>query len=72
VETKLTGTVFLFYSSDILVPIIGWRPGQLPNSFISFSFFPNLEHRAPFVVSVITHILRHTVGLLWTSDQPVA
>jgi hypothetical protein len=23
-------------------------------------------------VSVITHTIRHTVGLLWTSDQPVA
>jgi hypothetical protein len=24
-----------------------------------------------FGVSVITHTIRHTVGLLWTSDQPV-
>jgi hypothetical protein len=31
-----------------------------------------LEHRAPFGVSVITHIIRHTVGLPWTSDQPIA
>jgi hypothetical protein len=31
-----------------------------------------LEHRAPLGVSVITHAIRHTVGLLWTSDQPVA
>jgi hypothetical protein len=30
------------------------------------------EHRAPFVVSAITHAIRHMVGLLWTSDQPVA
>jgi hypothetical protein len=42
------------------------------DSFIHFPFLPNLEHRAPFGVSVITYTLRHTVGLLWTSDQPVA
>jgi hypothetical protein len=24
-----------------------------------------------FGVSVITHTMRHTVGLLWTNDQPV-
>jgi hypothetical protein len=35
-------------------------------------FLSHLEHRAPFGVSEITHILRYTVGLLWTSDQPVA
>jgi hypothetical protein len=43
--------------------------------FIRFIHFPvgsQLEHRAPFGVSVITHTIRHTVGLLWTSDQPVA
>jgi hypothetical protein len=39
--------------------------------FINFPFVPNLEHRAPFGVSMITHT-RHTVGLLWTSDQLVA
>jgi hypothetical protein len=38
----------------------------------SFSCSSHLEHKAPFGVSVITHILRHKVGLLWTSDQPVA
>jgi hypothetical protein len=38
----------------------------------SFSCSSHLEHMAPFGVSVITHILRHTVGLLWFSDQPVA
>jgi hypothetical protein len=38
----------------------------------SFSCSSHLEHRALFGVSVITRILRHTVGLLWTSDQPVA
>jgi hypothetical protein len=26
----------------------------------------------PCGVSVITHTIRHPVGLLWTSDQPVA
>jgi hypothetical protein len=31
-----------------------------------------LEHRAPFGVSMNTHTIRHTVGLLWMSDQPVA
>jgi hypothetical protein len=39
--------------------------------FIHFPFVPILEHRAHFGVSVITHT-RHTVGLLWTCDQPVA
>jgi hypothetical protein len=38
----------------------------------SFSFCSQLEHRAPFGVSVTIHTIRHTVGLLWTSDQPVA
>jgi hypothetical protein len=38
----------------------------------SFSCSSHLEHKAPFGVSVITHILIHKVGLLWTSDQPVA
>jgi hypothetical protein len=41
-------------------------------SFIHFPLGSQLEHRAPFGVSVITHTIRHTVGLLWTSDQPVA
>jgi hypothetical protein len=40
--------------------------------FIHFPVFPNLEHRAPFGVSTITHTIRYMVGLLWTSDQPVA
>jgi hypothetical protein len=39
--------------------------------FIHFPVVPKFDHRAPFGVSVITHT-RHTVGLLWTSDQPVA
>jgi hypothetical protein len=38
----------------------------------SFSCRSQLEHRAPFAVPVITRTIRHTVGLLWTSDQPVA
>jgi hypothetical protein len=37
-----------------------------------FSCSSLMERRAPCGVSVIIHILRHTVGLLWTSDQPVA
>jgi hypothetical protein len=40
--------------------------------FIHFPAVPNLENRAPCGVSVITHTIRHMVGLLWTSDQPVA
>jgi hypothetical protein len=38
----------------------------------SFSCHSQLEHRAPFEVSVITHTIRQMVGLLWTSDHPVA
>jgi hypothetical protein len=41
-------------------------------SFIHFPVVPNLEHKARFGGSVITYTVRHTVGLLWTSDQPVA
>jgi hypothetical protein len=41
-------------------------------SLIHFPDVPSLEHRAPFGVSVTPHIIRHTIGLLWTSDQPVA
>jgi hypothetical protein len=40
-------------------------------SFIHFSCSSQLEHRAPFGVSVTTYRIRRTVGLLWTSDQPV-
>jgi hypothetical protein len=39
---------------------------------INFHLGSQLEHRAPFGVSVITHTIRHTVRILWTSDQPVA
>jgi hypothetical protein len=42
------------------------------HSFIHFRVGSQLEHRAPFRVSVITHTIRHTVGLLWMSDHPVA
>jgi hypothetical protein len=42
------------------------------NSFINFPVGSQLEHRAPFAVSVISHTFRHTVGLFWTRDQPVA
>jgi hypothetical protein len=31
-----------------------------------------MEHRALFGVYVITHAIRHTAGILWTSDQPVS
>jgi hypothetical protein len=40
--------------------------------FLSLIFLFSLENRAPFGVSVIAHTIRHTAGLLWTSDQPVA
>jgi hypothetical protein len=43
----------------------------LSSSIHPFSCSSHLEHRALFGVSVITRILRHTAGLLWTSDQPV-
>jgi hypothetical protein len=41
------------------------------NIYVSSIHFPvgsQLEHRAHFGVSVITHTIRHTVRLLWTSD----
>jgi hypothetical protein len=44
----------------------------MPSIHHHFSCSSQLEQRAPFGVSVITHTIRHTVGLLWTSDQPVA
>jgi hypothetical protein len=37
---------------------------QLLTNFIHFPVVPNLEHRTPFGISVITHALRHTAGLL--------
>jgi hypothetical protein len=40
------------------------------HSFVRSPLGSQLEHRAPFGVSVITHTTRHTVGLIWTSDQP--
>jgi hypothetical protein len=39
---------------------------------IGFPIGSQLEYRVPLGVSVITHTIRHTVGLPWTSDQPVA
>jgi hypothetical protein len=55
--------------------LLGICPGRLVRILslcwsIHFPVGPNLEHRVPFGVSVITHKIRHTVGLLWTSDQP--
>jgi hypothetical protein len=29
-KPELTGTIFTIYSGDVLAPLIGWRPGQLP------------------------------------------
>jgi hypothetical protein len=29
-KPELTGNIFPIYSSDVLPPLIGWRPGQLP------------------------------------------
>jgi hypothetical protein len=51
---------------------VPWAPNEVLCPYIeliqhSFSCSSQLEHRAPFGVSVITHIFRHTVGLLWTS-----
>jgi hypothetical protein len=45
--------------------------GQFLYSFIHFSLVPNLEHRAPFGVSMIALVIRHAVGLLWTTHQPI-
>jgi hypothetical protein len=43
------------------------------HSFIFLSFPTwNIGPRAPFVVSVFTHTIRHTVGLFWKSDQLIA
>jgi hypothetical protein len=50
---------FLFHPRQILVGVIHFPVGS------------QQERRAPFGVSVITHTIRHTLGLLWTSDQPV-
>jgi glucose/arabinose dehydrogenase len=41
----------------------------LVHSFIHFPLDSQLEHSAPFGATVITHGIRHTVGLLWMSDQ---
>jgi hypothetical protein len=42
------------------------------SSFIHFPLGSQLEHRAHSGVSLTTHTIRHTVGLLWMSDQPVS
>jgi hypothetical protein len=47
-----------------------WIHNCIIHSFIHFPV-TNLKHRAPFGVSW-SYTYRHTVGLLWTSDQPVA
>jgi hypothetical protein len=54
------------------MPIIFSFIHSFIHSSIHFSLGSQLEHKAPFGVSVITHTFRLTVGLLWTSDQPVA
>jgi hypothetical protein len=36
------------------------------------AYSPGRTFDLPFRGFLITHIQRHTVGLLWTSDQPVA
>jgi hypothetical protein len=46
--------------------------GGVFHSFIHFPLGSQLEHRATFGVSVITYTIRHKVGFLCTSDQPVA
>jgi hypothetical protein len=45
---------------------------SIRSSLTHFPVGSQLEHRALFGDSVISHTYRHTVGLLWTSDQPVA
>jgi hypothetical protein len=56
--------------ADVSVSLIMSSAERACTACIHFPFVPSLEHRAPFGVYVITY--RHTVGLLWTSDQPVA
>jgi hypothetical protein len=36
------------------------------------AYSPGCAFGLPFLGFLITHTHRHTVGLLWTSDQPVA
>jgi hypothetical protein len=40
-------------------------------SLLHFPVGAQLEHSDPFGVSVITHTIRHTVGLLWMSVYKV-
>jgi hypothetical protein len=52
--------------------IVSWNKPQNLLSFIhSFSSSSQLEQWVPFGVSAITHMFRHTVEHLWTSDQTV-
>jgi hypothetical protein len=51
--------------------IAGLLTRRVPG-FHAFSCSSQMEHRATFGVSAITHTIRHTVGLLLTSDQAIA
>jgi hypothetical protein len=63
---------FLYFKMLLNEPCNCEETKVITTSFIHFPIISNLEHRARFGVSVITHTIRHMVGLLWTSDQPVA
>jgi hypothetical protein len=63
---------FVICKSGLLIIVCALIVFWFLSSFIHFPVGSQLEHRAPFGVSVITHTIRHMVGLLWTSDQPVA
>jgi hypothetical protein len=58
-------------SRDLILLPSSVAKGEL-HSFIHFPLGSQLEHKAPFGVSVITYTIRHMVGLLWASDQPIA
>jgi hypothetical protein len=55
-----------------MVLIIAMFVQKFIRSFFLFLVGSQLEHRTPFEVSVISHTLRHAVGHLWSSNQPVA
>jgi hypothetical protein len=65
VSTQFTFYFLMFYFSLCICSSFEY------SFIIHFPLDSQLEHRAPFGVSVITHTIRHTVGLLWTNDQPV-
>jgi hypothetical protein len=49
--------------------------GNAMHSFIHLftgAYSPGWTFSLPFRGFLITHRIRHTVGLFWTSDQPVA